>query len=518
MAGEMALARPVPPEEESAPVPQLAPVDRRIFALAAAVFTVLMAFSARYGFHRDELYFLDCARHLSWSYVDQPVLVPLLARISLDLFGVSAVGLRLWPALAAAATVVTCGMLAREFGGRKTAQLTCAVGVATAPALIGAGHILDTTSIDMLAWSGLALIAVRMGRTGDMRLWMPAGAVTGIGLANKHLMGFFALAFVIGTLLSGGRRLLANRFFAIGALIAFAFTIPDLWWQAHHQWATIAMTRSLAAEHGGLHNAILFIFLQLFILAPVFVGLCLAGLRSLWRSGRPLWRALAWSYGILVVLFCVTSGGQDYYAAPMYFFLLAAGAVVYERRWAVAPGHARVLLGVALPLYTLLTLAISLPVLPARLDNWTRYATTVQVDTTGWPELDATVAQVWDQLPASERGQAVIVTGNYGEAGAINELGSRYHLPQAVSGQNNEWWWGPGNPRARTVVAVVPAVGPGSAQLVTALRHDFAHIRVAATITNPAHLINAETGGRIYICTGPARSWASQWPSLRYTG
>lgn len=513
MAREMALALP---QADSPSAPGLTPVDRRIFVVAAGAFAVLMAFSSRYGFHRDELYFLDCARHLSWSYVDQPVLTPLLARISLDLFGLSAPGLRLWPALAAFATVIVGGLLAREFGGGRTAQLTGAIGVATAPALLGSGHILGTSSIDMLAWSALALVVVRMGRTGNTRLWIPAGVITGIGLANKHLIGFFALALVIGTLLSGGRRLLADRFFAMGALIAFVFTIPDLWWQAHHGWATFAMTRSLSAEHGGLHNAILFIFWQPFILAPVFIGLWLTGLRVLWRSERPLWRALAWSYGILVVLFCVTSGGQDYYAAATYFFLLAAGAVACERRWAAAPGRTHAMSGLALTLYTLVTLAVSLPVLPARLDNWTRYLSSVQVDTTGWPELAGTVASVWYRLPAAQRGQAVIVTGNYGEAGAINELGTRYHLPRAVSGQNNEWWWGPRDPGAGTIVAVVPAVGPGSA-LAATLRHDFAHVRVAATISNPAHLTNAETGGLIYICTGPVRSWGSLWHSYGYT-
>lgn len=194
MARETTLA---PPETGSARATSLAPADRRIFVVAVALFAILMAFSARYGFHRDELYFLDCARHLSWSYVDQPVLVPLLARVSLDLFGVSAAGLRLWPALAVSATVVVGGLLAREFGGQKTAQLMTAVGVATAPALVGSGHILGTSSIDMLAWSALTLVVVRIGRTGNTRLWVPAGVIAGVGLANKHLIGFFAVALVI---------------------------------------------------------------------------------------------------------------------------------------------------------------------------------------------------------------------------------------------------------------------------------------------------------------------------------
>ena len=130
----------------------LQPIDRRIYLIAGATFALLMAFSSRYGFDRDELYFLDCARHLSLSFVDQPILTPLVARLSLDLFGVSLTGLRLWPSLAAFGTVVTGGLLAREFGGGRTAQLLGALGVATAPAVLGADHIMGPTAFDLLAW------------------------------------------------------------------------------------------------------------------------------------------------------------------------------------------------------------------------------------------------------------------------------------------------------------------------------------------------------------------------------
>jgi 4-amino-4-deoxy-L-arabinose transferase-like glycosyltransferase len=515
MARETALA--LPEADDVKPASGLAPVDRRIFIVAGAAFALLMAFSARYGFDSDELYFLDCARHLSWSYVDQPALVPLMARISLDLFGVSVVGLRLWPALAAFATVIVSALLAREFGGGRKAQLTCAIGVATAPGLLVPDHILDTAPLDLLAWSALALLVVRMGRTGNTRLWVPAGVILGVGLNNKNLIGFFAIAIVIGTLLSGGIRFLANRFFALGALIAVAFVIPGMWWQARHGWAVIAFTKSLNAEVGGIHYAATFVFWQLFMVAPVLIVVWFSGLRSLWRSSRPLWRALAWSYGLLGLFFAVTSGDRTYYLAATYFYLLAAGAVVFERRWAAAPSRTRALFGLAVPLYTLLNLVIILPVLPARLAGWTAAVDTEGVQSIGWPELTATVAQVWHRLPAAQQADAVIFTANYGEAGAINELGARYHLPRAVSGHNTLWWWGPGNPGATTVVAVVnDKAGSSTTQLTAQLRRDFASVRAVATISNDGNPY--ENGGHVYLCTGPVRSWGSLWPSLRDYG
>ena len=222
-----------------------APFDRRVIGIGGIVFAVLMALSGRYGFHRDELYFLDCARHLQASYVDQPVLGPLLAWVSLKLFGLSLPGLRLWPALAAGGAVLVGGLTAREFGGGRRAQLLAAIGTATMPVLLGAAHVANTTAYEFLAWAGLALVVARIGRTGDCRWWLAGGLVAGLGVADDHSASFFAIAIVIGALLSGGHRMIVNRWFLAGAAIMVAFEIPDLWWQAQHQWATVAMTRSL---------------------------------------------------------------------------------------------------------------------------------------------------------------------------------------------------------------------------------------------------------------------------------
>jgi len=249
------------------------------------------------------------------------------------------------------------------------------------------------TAFDLLCWSALALVVARIGRTGNTRLWIPVGAILGIGLANKHSIGLFALALVTATLLSGGRPLVANRCFALGAFIAFLCTTPELWWQAHHGWATITMTRTLAQENGGLANAFTFIFSQLLMAAPVLVGVWIAGLRFLWRSGRPLWRALAWSYGLLLVFFAATAGAKPYYVAATYLFLLAAGVVVLEQRWAHEPGRARTLLILSLPVCVLITLPIVLPVLPANLAGWTSAVNPVQTETIGWPGFLDTVGE-----------------------------------------------------------------------------------------------------------------------------
>ncbi len=500
----------------TAPSAELEPVDRRVIWVGGIVFAVLMALSTRYGFHRDELYFLACAQHLQASYVDQPVLTPLLAWVSLKLFGVSLLGLRLWPALAAWATVVVSGLAAREFGGGRRAQLLAAIATATMPALLAIDHLFGPTAFDTLAWSGLALIVARIGRTGNTRWWVAAGLVLGLGLANKHSVGLFAVALLAGALLSGAWRLVGNRWLLAGAVIAAAFTIPDIWWQAQHQWATIAMTRALNQENGGLGNLSSWIVGQLIMTAVALVWVWAAGLRWLWRSERPLWRALAFAYGLLFVFFALTTGAKIYYLAGAYVYLLAAGAVAIDRWLAARPGRLRnVLLTTAA--CTAVALPIVLPVLPAADIGWTYRLNQDPAESIGWPQLVSSVRAVWASLPPRQRASAVIFTANYGEASAINLLGRGTGLPEAVSGHNTYWWWGPGNPRATTVLAVMP--GPISGTGYNAYLHQFfTSVQTVATLSNPYGIRNQEWHGHVYLCTGPRRPWAQLWPQLRHYG
>lgn len=491
------------------PAVSTTPFDRRVLVVGGALFAVLMALSDRYGFHRDELYMLDCARHLQASYVDQPVFAPLMARVSLTLFGVSAPGLRLWPALAAGTTVVIGGLTAREFGGGRRAQLLAALATAAMPALLGSAHVANTTSYMLLACAGLALVVARIGRTGETRWWLVGGAVAGIGAEDNHLVGIFAVALTVAALLSGGHRMVLNRWFLAGAAIAVAFLLPDLWWQAEHGWATIAMTHALNRRNGGAANIATWIVGQLGIASLATVGVWAAGLRFLWRSGRPLWRALTVAYGLLFVVFALTTGQQIYYLAGAYVCLLAAGAVSLDGWLRERPARLRRLLA-ALTVTTAISALVVLPILPQAGVAWTYKISAISGETIGWPQMVQSVRGVWLSLPPRQRASAVIFTADYSEAAAINELGRGTGLPGAVSGHNTDWWWGPGNPRATTVVAVTP--GSSGA----ALGRFFTSVRPVATLSNPDGVRNIEWHGHVYLCTGPRQPWGRIWPQLRH--
>src|SRR5208282_2253139 len=104
-----------------------------LLGIAAAVTILHLLTNGRYGFHRDELQFLSDARHLDWGFVAYPPLTPFVERVSLGLFGLSLVGLRLFSVLAQSAAIVVTGLMARELGGQRLAQFTAALAVALSP-------------------------------------------------------------------------------------------------------------------------------------------------------------------------------------------------------------------------------------------------------------------------------------------------------------------------------------------------------------------------------------------------
>src|SRR5260370_27400813 len=252
-------------------------------------------------------------------------------------------------------------------------------------ALLAIDHLAGPTAFDLLAWAGLALVVARIGRTGEVRWWLAGGVVLGLGLANKHSIGLFAVALLSGALLSGGRRLVWNRWFAAGALTAAAFTIPDMWWQAQHQWAAIAMTHALNQENGGLSNIGNGVIGEVIRTRRALVWVWLAGLRFLWRSKRPLWQALAWAYGLLFVFFALTTGAKIYYLAGAYIYLLAAGAVGIDGWLSAQAGRLRNLL-LATALTTAAALPLVLPVLAAADIGWTYKVNQAMAQSIGWPQ------------------------------------------------------------------------------------------------------------------------------------
>jgi hypothetical protein len=477
-----------------------------IAIIAAAAFGLEMAVSARYGYHRDELYFLQAGQHLAPGYVDQPALTPLAARAMAALTGNTLAGLRLLPALLLAALVILAAAMTRLLGAGRTGQVVAALATAACAEYLGAAHLFSTTTFDFFFWALTLYLVLRLMVSADPRWWVAAGACVGVGMNAKWAIGLLAAALVAGFALTPSRALLRSRYLLAGGVIAAALAAPDAIWQARHGWPNLAVFHALHGEAG--HNLVVYWPAQVLYTGFVLTPLWVAGLW--WCLRHPdarRFRPAGIAAVITLVVFFV-AGGKPYYAGGIYTFLFAAGAVPAER-WLARRRLRPVLAAAALALITAVGAAIAVPLLPAR----TLATVPLQkinydlAETIGWPRQVALVARVYHALPAGQRAGTAILTGNYGEAGAIERYGPGDGLPPAYSGANNFWYWGPPPARDRSAIAV--NIDPAL------LRRLFTTVRPVAVFRNGLGVSDDEQGVVIYRATGLRTSWAAAWPLLR---
>ncbi len=496
-----------------------------VFYLAGIALLLHFLTSGRYGYFRDELYYIACGRHLAWGYVDQPPLIAVIARLSQTLLGNSLFAIRFFPALAGAAAVFLAGWIARELGGGRFAQGLAALALLVAPAYLAMDSFLSMNAFEPVFWILCAWLAIRIVKGADERWWLAFGAVAGLGLLNKNSMLLFGYALFVGLLASRARRVFYSKWIWLGAFIAFAIFLPNLLWQWRHGWPQVEVVLNAQLYKNTPTSPAQFLLEQILFLHPLTLPIWLAGL---WfylgsRDGSEF-RFLGWTYLVLLGLLLALRG-KSYYLLPAYPMLLAAGGVAIER-WIAAPARRWVKRAApaALVLGGLLTLPYGLPVLPIqtfiRYESWLPLARPVQIerdapkdlpqlyaDMFGWKKMVATVAGVYDSLPPAERRECAILARNYGEAGAVDFFSPRYGLPRAISGHNNYYLWGPGNFSGRVVISV----GLERAEL----EQMFGEVHRAATFTD-RYAMPVENDLPIYICKKPKAPLRSMWPRTRY--
>src|SRR5215472_14266138 len=472
-----------------------------VVGLAAVKVAVSMVFAGRYGWHRDELYYLASARHPALGYVDYPPVAPMVARLVQVVAPDSVVALKFASVLAGALVVVLGALIARELGGGRRAQVLAALAVVISPLFLGGNFIFETVSFDQLAWALLLWLVARVLAGGDRRLWLLAGAVLGIGLKTKYTVAALAVALVGDLLLTPDRRHLATRWPWLGAGLAILLMAPNLWWQAGHGWDSVAYTLS----HRGHTDGPVAYWAQqaLFLVNPVLLPLAVAGVVWLWRSGT--FRALAWTV-ILVELVLFAAGGKSYYPAAAYPLLYAAGSVWMER--SVGSRLLRRAWTGAAVAFTLLLVPILLPVLPADvIARSPGLQTSVSREMFGWPDMARQVAAAYAALPPSDRRGAMVLAAYDGEAGALELYGPGLGLPTVVSPHLTDYYWAP----ARMDPQVVIAVGYDRSDLQAL----FADVSQVGTLSNSYGVENDDAGTPIFVCRAPRRPLWQAWPSLK---
>ena len=481
--------------------------------------------NGNYGYFRDELYYMAAGERLALGYVDFPPLVALVTAFTRLLLGDSTVALRFFPALTGALVVALAGLMARELGGGRFAQGLAALATLVAPSLLAMGTFLSMDAFDQLVWVSAAYVLLLILKRGKSRLWILFGIIMGLGLLTKVTVLYFGLAVFVALVLTPARRHLLSPWPWVGGAISFVFLLPYVYWQMTHGWPTLEFWADYGVKVDPA-SPMEFLIEQIVTMQLPTLPLWLAGLYYYLfsRDGRPL-RPLGWIYMVLFLVFLVQNA-KFYFLAPAYPMLFAAGAVVIERfvrrrAWGWLKPTCVTILAISGIVVAPITV---IPVLPVETLAKTTGAlggdAGVKIETRevaelpqnfadrfGWENMVATVARVYRGLPAEDRSRACIFTGNYGEAGAVDLFGADYGLPEAISGHNSYYVWGPGDCAGEVVISV--GVPRGDLETV------FGEVEKEATI-RCEYCMPDEDNLPVYVCRDPRASLQELWPRVKH--
>ncbi|HKV37205.1 MAG TPA: glycosyltransferase family 39 protein [Pyrinomonadaceae bacterium] len=511
-------------------LPKSAPLSIWVYLIALTYFALHLLTSTRYGYFRDALYYLACSEHLAFGYVDQPPLIAWLGWIARHTLGTSLPALLLWPALAGAGRILLTAALARELGAGRFGTILAATLAATPGVWWVIDHQFAMNSFEPLLWGGLVFIVLRLIKTQNPKWWLAFGAIAGVGLLNKYSIVVFAAALLAGLLLTNQRRILFTPWILAGGALAFLIFLPNLIWNVQHHWPFLELMQNVRATG---KDVVLppgkYLLQQVLMLNPVSFPFWFAGLLFLlFTREAKLYCALGWTFAIAIAFFMITHG-KDYYAAPAYVILFAAGAVATERvlaREFFAHGKLQAALRAACLLWLVagvsLLLPLVLPVLP--IDTFLRYQSHLPfevpkteqsfvgetlpqyyADEFPWPGMVEAVARVYHSLTPEEQARTAIFANNYGQAAAVDFFGPQYELPKAISGHQNYFLWGPRNYTGDIVIVLGDEESDA--------REHFNSVTVAATLNNP-YAYRYENFP-ILLCRGLKWNLQTEWPRVK---
>ena len=480
--------------------------------------------NGQYGYFRDELYYIACSDHLAFGYVDQPPLSIFILAINRWLWGDSLFALRLLPAVAGALVVFLTGLMVRQLGGGRFAQVLGALAVIVSPAMLGQSRFFSMNAFDILFWALAAYIVILIVKNNNPKLWPLFGLVAGLGLLNKYSMFFFGFGLVMGLMLTSHRKHLVNKWFWLAGLIALVIFLPHIIWEIKYDFPSIEFMRNASLYKNIPISFSGFLFGQFLQIGFAHAPIWMLGLYYYFfhKEGKQ-YRLLGWMY-VIIFTVLVVGNAKVYYLSPIYPMLLASGALVIERfirhyhwNW-LKPVIASILI-----ICGCISAPYAIPVLP--IETFIKYTDFIGIkpeaeerhelkalpqyyaDMFGWEEMVATVAGVYHSLSPKEQSKCTIFTSNYGEAGSIDFFGKRYHLPKAISGHNNYYLWGPGDKIGEVVISLRISL--------ESLKRLFEVVE-QADMVECRYCMPYENNYPVYICRNPKISLQEVWPYLKH--
>jgi 4-amino-4-deoxy-L-arabinose transferase-like glycosyltransferase len=494
------------------------------FGIAVSAYHIILSLLPGYGYFIDEFYYIACSKRLAFGYVDHPPLSILLLALNRALFGDGLTATRLIPSLAVGGAVFLTGLITRRLGGTTPAVVIACLGAAAMPVFMVMGSFYSMNALEILVIAAILYLVVRMLAEEEPRYWIAIGILTGLGLELKHTMGVYAVALVAGMLLTPARRLLWNRWALLGGVCAALLIMPNLVWQAVNGFPSLEFYRNAMVYKNIPKGPVGVLVDQIMFVNPFALPLWLGGLVFFFvtQSGRR-YRTFGWAYLFLLAMMIVSKSSRPDRIGAVYPVLFAGGAVAIGiiGRSVVR----RVTAGAALAVLTVSTVVLApifTPVLsPAHAHAFlARLGLSLNLesgkvnqplpqwlgDRLGWKELTEEVARVCHALPSEEQRNAVIVSNNYGAAGAFELYGPAYGLPPVYATHNSFHSWGPPPDSARTFIAVMVS-RRDLEQLFEQVEE--AGMQKCEYCTGPQQAIH------IYIARRPRGSVSAGWPGFK---
>lgn len=478
-----------------------------------------------YGYFRDELYYIACSDHMAWGYVDQPPFSIAALWISRLLFGNSLFALRLFPAIAGAIVVALAGLMTRELGGKRFAQILASCSVIFSPLMLGMNSFFSMNSFDILFWTLAFYLIIVILKKDEQKHWLLLGLVLGLGLLNKISVLWLGAGIVVSLLLTPNRKLLLARKVWYAAAIAFLIFLPHIIWQIVYNFPTLEFIKNATLHKYIPISPIVLFFQQTVTMNPVTLPIWFAGLIFFLFSKKVRqFRVLPLIYLIVFLILVINKNSKTEYLSPMFPMLFVLGAfatelfiVRFNWRW-LKPTSIGIIIffgiGFApfaiavLPVETYIAYSQKMGITPSTSEKKVlsklpqHYA-----DMFGWEKMAAAVADAYNTLTPEEKTKCTIFCNNYGEAGAIDFFGRKYELPKAISGHNNYWLWGPRNATGDVVIRL-----GGSREVMLESYQEV----MQAGVFKDEYCMPYENNMSIYICKGRRTPLKDDWTKFKH--
>ncbi len=495
--------------------------SNRFIVYGLALFNVALHLYAynNLEYHRDELLYFSLGNHPDFGYATVPPLIGWIAAAMQSIFGYSLIAVKLFPALLGGALVLVSANIARELKGDSYARIITAIAIVMMPVGLRAFHLFQPVPIDLFLWTLLLYYTLRYINSEEKKYLIILGIVAGIAMLNKYLIGLLFFALLISLIFSPHRNIFRERFLYYGILIAFVIFLPNLIWQAAHDFPVIGHMSALSENQLVHVNRMGFLMDQLLMTFSVCIILIIGWVYTFRKSK---YRYLAVS-ALIVFLMLMLLRGKSYYTMGIFPVLIAAGCVAVEKT--VRNKFFRVLIPLLIVLITLPALPIGLPVyseaglvayfkdleedygldIGRRFEDGTIHSLPQDyADQLGWEELTSITKKAYDLVPEKDR--TFIYAENYGQAGAIAVIGKKYDLPEPVSFHESFFYWFPEkfDPDIEYLVYINDELGEN-------VRYLFRDIEEIGRISN----INArEYGTTVYLCSNPKSSFNEFWAEV----